>query len=155
MYRCLASVDRAVAAGRGVPTRALSIIVMLLLGVTVAVAVQIVGALLVLFLLVTPGRGLAAGLLLALGGADAQRHLRRHRQRRWHPPRPRQRHPDQSLHHHYLLPHLPRLSTHRRKSGRRPSGDSAPCRPPGQGVVAAARLEQVHLLQYPYGVSSW
>ena len=48
------SVDRAVAAGRGVPTRALSIIVMLLLGVTVAVAVQIVGALLVLFLLVTP-----------------------------------------------------------------------------------------------------
>ena len=38
MYRCLASVDRAVAAGRGVPTRALSIIVMLLLGVTVAVA---------------------------------------------------------------------------------------------------------------------
>lgn len=54
MYRCLASVDRAVAAGRGVPTRALSIIVMLLLGVTVAVAVQIVGALLVLFLLVTP-----------------------------------------------------------------------------------------------------
>lgn len=49
-----ASVDPAVAAGRGVPTRALSILFMLLLGMTVAVAVQIVGALLVLSLLVTP-----------------------------------------------------------------------------------------------------
>ncbi|RGE19048.1 metal ABC transporter permease [Leucobacter sp. wl10] len=49
-----ASVDPAVAAGRGVPTRALSIAFMLLLGLAVAVAIQIVGALLVLSLLVTP-----------------------------------------------------------------------------------------------------
>lgn len=49
-----ASVDPAVAAGRGVPTRALSIVFMLLLGLAVAVAIQIVGALLVLSLLVTP-----------------------------------------------------------------------------------------------------
>jgi len=49
-----ASVDPAVAAARGVPTRALSIVFMLLLGLTIAVSVQIVGALLVLSLLVTP-----------------------------------------------------------------------------------------------------
>ena len=49
-----ASVDPAVAAGRGVPTRTLSIVFMLLLGMAVAVSVQIVGALLVLSLLVTP-----------------------------------------------------------------------------------------------------
>lgn len=49
-----ASVDPAVAAGRGVPTRVLSVLFMLLLGMAVAVSVQIVGALLVLSLLVTP-----------------------------------------------------------------------------------------------------
>jgi len=49
-----ASVDPAVAAARGVPTRTLSIVFMLLLGLTIAVSVQIVGALLVLSLLVTP-----------------------------------------------------------------------------------------------------
>lgn len=49
-----ASVDADVAAARGVPTRALSIVFMLLLGMAVAVSVQIVGALLVLSLLVTP-----------------------------------------------------------------------------------------------------
>lgn len=49
-----ASVDAEVAAARGVPTRALSIIFMLLLGLAVAASVQIVGALLVLSLLVTP-----------------------------------------------------------------------------------------------------
>lgn len=57
-----ASVDPAVAAGRGVPTRALSIVFMLLLGMAVAVSVQIVGALLVLSLLVTPA---AAALRLS------------------------------------------------------------------------------------------
>jgi zinc/manganese transport system permease protein len=41
-------------AARGVPTRALSIVFMLLLGLAAAVSVQIVGALLVLSLLVTP-----------------------------------------------------------------------------------------------------
>lgn len=49
-----ASVDPLVAAARGVPVRALSIGFMLLLGLAVAVSVQIVGALLVLSLLVTP-----------------------------------------------------------------------------------------------------
>ncbi len=49
-----ASVDPDIAAARGVPVRALSPIFMLLLGLTVAMAVQVVGALLVLSLLVTP-----------------------------------------------------------------------------------------------------
>ncbi len=49
-----ASVDPDIAAARGVPVRALSPIFMLVLGLTVAMAVQIVGALLVLSLLVTP-----------------------------------------------------------------------------------------------------
>jgi zinc/manganese transport system permease protein len=56
MWRPLAfsGVDPEVAAARGVPTRALSILFMLTLGLAVATAVQIVGALLVLALLVTP-----------------------------------------------------------------------------------------------------
>lgn len=49
-----ASTDADVAAARGVPVAALSIIFMILLGLAVAVSVQIVGALLVLSLLVTP-----------------------------------------------------------------------------------------------------
>jgi len=49
-----ASVDTEVAIARGVPTRLLSPIFMLLLGLSVAMAVQIVGALLVLSLLITP-----------------------------------------------------------------------------------------------------
>lgn len=49
-----ASVDPEVAAARGVPTRALSFVFMLLLGLAVAMAVQVVGALLVLSLLITP-----------------------------------------------------------------------------------------------------
>jgi zinc/manganese transport system permease protein len=49
-----ASVDPEVAAARGVPTKALSIVFMLLLGLAVAASVQVVGALLVLSLLVTP-----------------------------------------------------------------------------------------------------
>jgi len=49
-----ASLDPEVAAARGVPTRALSIVFMLFLGLAVAASVQIVGALLVLSLLVTP-----------------------------------------------------------------------------------------------------
>ena len=49
-----ASVDADVAAARGVPTHALSIVFMMLLGLAVAVSVQIVGALLVLSILVTP-----------------------------------------------------------------------------------------------------
>jgi zinc/manganese transport system permease protein len=49
-----ASVDPDVATARGVPVRALSIGFMVLLGVSVALSIQIVGALLVLALLITP-----------------------------------------------------------------------------------------------------
>ncbi|CAQ03142.1 metal ABC transporter permease [Clavibacter sepedonicus] len=49
-----ASVDPDVAAARGVPVRMLSIVFMILLGLGTAVSIQIVGALLVLSLLVTP-----------------------------------------------------------------------------------------------------
>ena len=49
-----ASLDPEVAAARGVPIRALSVVFMLLLGLAVAASVQVVGALLVLSLLVTP-----------------------------------------------------------------------------------------------------
>ncbi len=48
------SLDPEVASARGVPGRALSVVFMTLLGLTVAVSVQIIGALLVLALLVTP-----------------------------------------------------------------------------------------------------
>jgi zinc/manganese transport system permease protein len=57
-----ATLDPEVAAARGVPVRVLGIIFMLLLGLAVAGAVQIVGALLVLSLLVTPA---AAALRLS------------------------------------------------------------------------------------------
>lgn len=59
-----ASVDEDVAIARGVPTRALSMVFMVLLALTVSVAVQTVGALLVLALLVTPA---AAALRVASG----------------------------------------------------------------------------------------
>ncbi|GGF37198.1 metal ABC transporter permease [Subtercola lobariae] len=85
------SVDADVAAARGVPTRFLSLYFMLLLGLAVAVSVQIVGSLLVLSILVTPAAAalrlssspvlvpllstvfavvsLVGGIMLALGGA--------------------------------------------------------------------------------------
>lgn len=85
------SLDPEVASARGVPGRTLSIVFMTLLGLTVAVAVQVIGALLVLALLVTPAAaalrvsaspvlvpvlsmlfGLVSavgGILLALGGS--------------------------------------------------------------------------------------
>ncbi|MFF5113610.1 metal ABC transporter permease [Streptosporangium sp. NPDC000509] len=49
-----ASLDPDVATARGVPVRALSFLFMILLGLSVAVSIQVVGALLVLALLVTP-----------------------------------------------------------------------------------------------------
>lgn len=49
-----ASVDPAVAKARGIPMRTLSIVFMVLLGLTTAMAIQLVGALLVLSLLITP-----------------------------------------------------------------------------------------------------
>ena len=85
-----ATLDAEVAAARGVNTRALGIIFVLLLGLAVAGAVQVVGALLVLALLVTPAAAalrlsksqlwvpvlsvlfalisMLGGILLALGG---------------------------------------------------------------------------------------
>ncbi len=77
------SLDPEVASARGVPSRALSIVFMTLLGLTVAVSVQIIGALLVLALLVTPAAAalrvsaspvlvpllsMAFGLVSAVGG---------------------------------------------------------------------------------------
>ncbi|MDQ1514164.1 MAG: zinc/manganese transport system permease protein [Microbacteriaceae bacterium] len=59
-----ASVDEDVATARGVPVRALSLLFMVLLALTVSIAVQTVGALLVLALLVTPA---AAALRVASG----------------------------------------------------------------------------------------
>ncbi|WP_100343619.1 metal ABC transporter permease [Compostimonas suwonensis] len=85
------SVDADVAAARGVPVQALSIFFMILLGLAVAVSVQIVGSLLVLSILVTPAAAalrlssspivvpllsmlfavvsLVGGIMLALGGS--------------------------------------------------------------------------------------
>ena len=77
------SLDPEVASARGVPGRALSVVFMTLLGLTVAVSVQIIGALLVLALLVTPAAAalrvssspvlvpvlsMAFGLVSAVGG---------------------------------------------------------------------------------------
>ncbi|MFD7626026.1 metal ABC transporter permease [Streptomyces sp. NPDC059851] len=86
-----ASADPDVAEARGVPVRALSLVFMLVLGLAVALCVQIIGALLVLALLVTPAAAAArltaspvllpvlsvvfalvameGGILLALGSA--------------------------------------------------------------------------------------
>lgn len=57
-----ASLDGEVAAAKGVPTRALGLVFMLLLALTAAAAVQVIGVLLVLALLVTPA---AAALRLS------------------------------------------------------------------------------------------
>ncbi|MBY8855734.1 metal ABC transporter permease [Nocardia sp. CA2R105] len=61
IYRPLlfASTDPEVAVARGVPVRALSVVFAVLLGVTAAFGVQIVGALLVLSLLITPAAAAA------------------------------------------------------------------------------------------------
>jgi len=57
MYRPLtfATVDPVVAEARGVPVRLISILFLLLLAAAVAEAVQVVGVLLILTLLITPG----------------------------------------------------------------------------------------------------
>jgi zinc/manganese transport system permease protein len=58
-----ASMDRDVAAARGVPVRLLGLVFMVLLGLIVAVSIQVIGALLVLALLCTPAA--AAGHITA------------------------------------------------------------------------------------------
>jgi zinc/manganese transport system permease protein len=57
MYRPLtfATVDPIVAEARGVPVRLISVLFLLLLATAVAEAVQVVGVLLILTLLITPG----------------------------------------------------------------------------------------------------
>lgn len=77
------SLDPDVAVARGVPGRALSVVFMIALAITVAIAVQVIGALLVLALLVTPAAAamhvvkssvavpvlsMVFGLVAALGG---------------------------------------------------------------------------------------
>ena len=57
----VASADPELAEARGVPVRVLSIVFMILLGLSVALSIQVVGALLVLSLLITPS---AAALLV-------------------------------------------------------------------------------------------
>jgi len=61
MFRPLlfASVDPEVAQARGVPVRLLSILFLLLLAVTIAIAIQVVGALLVFALLIAPAASAA------------------------------------------------------------------------------------------------
>jgi len=54
-----ASVDEQVAVARGVPVRALSFVFMVVLGLAVAMTVQLVGALLVMALLITPSAAAA------------------------------------------------------------------------------------------------
>ena len=56
LYRPLlfSSVDPEIAAARGVPLRALSVAIFLLLALTTAEAIQVVGVLLVLTLVITP-----------------------------------------------------------------------------------------------------
>lgn len=117
-----ASVDADVAAARGIPTRALSIVFMLLLGLAVAVSVQIVGSLLVLAILVTPA---AAAARLGVAGARpaAERALRRRRARRRDPAGARRLRPDQPLRDHDLVRDLRGLPDHRPQRG--PPGRAA------------------------------
>ncbi|NYE94838.1 zinc/manganese transport system permease protein [Psychromicrobium silvestre] len=86
-----ASLDADIAQARGIPVRTLSLVFMVLLGISVALSIQIVGALLVLALLITPAAAAmqvassprlvvllsvvfavgatVGGILLALGGS--------------------------------------------------------------------------------------
>jgi zinc/manganese transport system permease protein len=83
VYRPLlfSSVDPEVAAARGVPLRAMSIAIFLLLALTTAEAIQVVGVLLVLTLVITPaaaaqrltarpGLALVLSILIALGATE-------------------------------------------------------------------------------------
>jgi zinc/manganese transport system permease protein len=83
VYRPLlfASVDPEVAAARGVPLRSLSVAIFLLLALTTAEAIQVVGVLLVLTLVITPaaaaqrltarpGYALALSILIALAATE-------------------------------------------------------------------------------------
>ena len=126
-----ASVDAEVAIARGVPARALSLVFMLLLGLAVAVGVQVVGALLVLSVLVTPAAAalrvssspfwvpvlsmlfatvsLVGGIMLALGASV----------------------PHQPLRHHDLVPDLPGVPHRLGETG---SADASPRRENGGGM---------------------
>ena len=105
MWRPLmfATVDPEIAAARGVPVRALSPIFMIVLGLTVAMAVQVVGALLVLALLVTPGSGRDAGDRVGPLGAGAVGGVRHGVGGRRDPDRARRQPADQPVRHHDLV----------------------------------------------------
>ena len=78
------SLDPASAAARGVPSTVISMIFMLLTGLVVSVAVHIIGALLVMALLVTPGRCCDEGRARPACGAAAVRAVRLRLRRRRH-----------------------------------------------------------------------
>ena len=112
-----ASVDPDVATARGVPVRALALGFMVLLGISVALSIQIVGALLVLALLITPGRGRHAGHVLAAAGGHPEHRLRDDGDRRRHTARPRRTAADQPLRDHAVIPDLCRLPRDRQRPG--------------------------------------
>ncbi len=108
-YRPLlfATVDPEVAAGRGVPVRALGIVFAALVGVTAAQGVQIVGALLVMSLLITPAAA-AVRVFVSPGCGDrGVGGLRRGLCRRRHPAVPGARGAGVGVRHHDLVRDLP------------------------------------------------
>ncbi len=129
---------------RGCPVRTLALVFMLMLGLATAVSVQIVGALLVLSLLVTPA---AAALRLTVAPGPRARAVDGVRGgvgRRWHPAGTRRRPADQSVRDDDLVRHLGRLP-HRRRATRQPG--TRPGRRPGparRGRSRASRPDDDH-----------
>lgn len=130
-----ATVDPDVAEARGVPVRALGIVFAALVGLTAAQGVQIVGALLVMSLLITPGRGRRAHHVVARARHCAVDRLRRDRRHRRHHAVPGTRSADLGLRHHdcrgdlSTLPPRRTVSTRVRALGF-PDGEHRPeCRP--------------------------
>ncbi len=121
-----ASVDPDVATARGVPVRALALGFMVLLGISVALSIQIVGALLVLALLITPAAAAmrvtsSPRLVVTLSIV-----FRDDGDRRRHPAGPRRPAADQPLCDHVVLPDLRGLPDDRQRPGQaraqRPGG---------------------------------
>ena len=122
------SLDPQSAAARGVPTTAVSLAFMLLLGLIVAVSVHIIGALLVMALLVTPA---AAAMRIATGpdlGAAARGGLRLRLGRGRHPARDRGNAAREPVHHDDLVRDLRRVPRHRLapRSGHEVAHDAMP-----------------------------
>ena len=136
------SLDPQSAAARGVPTTAVSLAFMLLLGLIVAVSVHIIGALLVMALLVTPA---AAAMRIATGPIavpGARRGVRLRLGRRRHPARDHGNAAGQPLHHDDLVRHLSRLPRHRRAPRPRDARDR--CAPlPGAHSEPLGRIRHM------------